>query len=78
MRYLEFTTLFLDFAGLVLISWCLFSIPEPVEFTFNQEYGVITSLQPLADTINSITRDLDTISRMRTGFCILVVSLILK
>jgi hypothetical protein len=78
MRVIELITLVLDMIGLVLISWYLFSIPEPVKFIFNQEYGVITSLQPIADAINSISRNIALINRMRYGFFILVISLILK
>lgn len=55
MRAIELITLGLDIIGLILISWYLFSIPKPAEFIFNQEYGVITNLQPVADAINSIS-----------------------
>lgn len=78
MRKIELTTLLLDFAGLILISWSLFSISKPLEFTFNQEYGVITSLKPIADAINSISRDFALIYKMRVGFLILCFSLVLK
>ncbi len=78
MRILELITLVLDLAGLLLISWYLFSIPGPVKFIFNQEYGIITSLQPIADAINQINRNFDIINRMRFGLFILIISLILK
>ncbi|HLA05674.1 MAG TPA: hypothetical protein VJZ16_06815 [Syntrophales bacterium] len=78
MRVIELITLVLDMIGLILISWYLFSIPKPVEFTFNQEYGIITSLQPIADAINSISGNIALINRMRYGFFILVISLALK
>ena len=78
MQKIELFTLLLDLAGLILISWSLFSIPKPLEFTFNQEYGVITSLQPIADAINSISRDFALIYKMRFGFLILSISLVLK
>jgi hypothetical protein len=78
MGVIELITLVLDLIGLILIYWYLFSIPKPVDFTFNQEYGVITSLKPIADAINSISRNIALINRMRYGFFILVVSLILK
>jgi hypothetical protein len=77
-RVLELITLVLDLAGLLLISWYLFSIPEPVKFIFNQEYGIITSLQPIADAINEINRNFAVINRMRFGLFILIISLILK
>jgi len=78
MRIIELITLVLDLVGLILISWYLFSIPEPVVFTFNQEYGLISSLQPMADAINSVSRDIALINKMRYGFFILVISLVLK
>lgn len=78
MRVMELITLVLDLVGLIFISCNLFSIPKPVKFVFNQEYGVITSLQPIADAINEISRNFDLIYRMRFGFYILVISFLLK
>ena len=78
MGVIELITLVLDLIGLIVIYWYLFSIPKPVKLTFDQEYGVITSLQPVADAINSISRNIALINRMRYGFFILVISLILK
>ncbi|MGA2958097.1 MAG: hypothetical protein ABSF48_20520 [Thermodesulfobacteriota bacterium] len=78
VRIIDLLTLIMDLTGLILISWYLFSIPKPVTFTFNQEYGIITSLQPVADAINKISGDIAVISKMRCGFYILVVSLLLK
>jgi hypothetical protein len=78
MRVIDLVTLLLDLVGLVLISWYLFSIPQPVQFTFNQEYGVITSLKPVADAINKISGDIALIGKMRCGFYVLVFSLVLK
>lgn len=75
---IEGITLLLDLFGLILISWYLFSVPKSVKFVFNQEYGVITSLQPIADAINEISRNFDLIWRMRIGFLILVFSLLIK
>ncbi len=78
MRIIDLITLVMDLVGLILISWYLFSIPKPVEFTFTQETAIITSLKPVADAINKISGDIALISRMRCGFYILVVSLVLK
>ena len=78
MCVIELITLVMDLIGLILIYCNLFSIPKPIEFTFNQEYGVITGLQPVADAINSISRNIALIKRMQYGFFILVISLILK
>ena len=78
VRIIDLLTLIMDLTGLILISWYLFSIPKPVTFTFNQEYGIITSLQPVAEAINTISGDIALISKMRCGFYILVVSLLLK
>lgn len=41
MRILELITILSDFIGLIVISWYLFSVPKPVKFVFNQEYGII-------------------------------------
>lgn len=78
MDAIEPITLILDLIGLIVIYLYLFFIPKPVEFTFNREYGVTTSFQPIADAINSISRDFALIKRMQYGFFILVISLIMK
>jgi len=75
---IEPITLVLDLIGLVLISLPLFSIPKPIEFTFSQDYGVIGDLKPVADAINSISRNIALIKRMRYGFYILLCSFVLK
>ncbi len=78
MRIFELIALLLDLVGLIFISWYLFSVPKPVNFVFNQDYGIITSLQPITDAINGINRNFDLIYRMRIGFGILVISLFIK
>lgn len=78
MRIIDLITLVMDLIGLFLISLNLFNIPKPVEFTFSQETGIITSLRPVADAINKISGDIALISKMRWGFFILVVSMVLK
>lgn len=78
VRILELIALSLDFVGLIFVSWNLFSIPEPTKFVFNHEYGLITSLQPIADAINEISGNLALIYRMRIGLVILIVSMFLK
>jgi len=78
IRILGSGTLVLDLLGLTLISLNLFSIHDPIKFVFDQPYGIITDLQPVADAINSVFRDLILIKKMRIGFYILAFSLILK
>ena len=74
MKKIKLFILILDLLGLILISWFLFAVPEPVKFVFDSPYGVITNLNPVADAINNISRDFAVINRMRFGFIILVIS----
>jgi len=78
MCILELVTILLDLLGLVLISLFLLSVPKPTKFVFNQEFGIIESLQPVADAINEISRNFKLIRRMRIGLGILVGNLLLK
>ncbi len=78
MRILEFHALLLDLLGLALISWYLFSTPDPVRFTPKQDLGVLTSFKPVADAINEINRNVSLIYRIRIGFFLLTGSLFLK
>ena len=71
-------TLVLDLLGLILVSWSLFSIPEPTTLTFDSEYGVLTDLRPIADAINEVSRNFQAIHRMRFGFAVLVLSWVIK
>lgn len=72
------TTLLLDLCGLVFISWFLFSVPEPVDFGPEQEHGFVYTLKGVEKAINTVSRNMDAIYKMRFGFGILIFSWCLK
>jgi hypothetical protein len=78
LELITLLTLVLDLFGLILISWYLYSIPEPVSFNGEITYDNLADLQIVADSINKISRNLKSIRKMRFGFIILVISLFIK
>ena len=78
MHWIEPITLGLDLIGLILISWFLFAIPEPVKFVFNSPYGIPVNYDFVSDAINAISRNMSLIKKGRWGFCILIISILLK
>ncbi len=74
---LEIVTLLLDLSGLVLISLYLFKVPEPVTFG-SQTWESISDLRDVRDALNKILRNMELIRKMRFGFALLVLSLVIK
>lgn len=77
-RHVDFITSAMDLVGLILTALPFIFIPKPVKFTFSSEYGIITSLQPVADAINAVSRDIRLIKWVLLGFAILVASSVVK
>lgn len=82
MIYIELITFILDITGLFFISWNLFSVPKEIKTQFpdGNENGPLRggTLRNIAQVVNSIIRDLNLIRKMRWGFALLLLSLILK
>ncbi len=76
--WIEPITLGMDLIGLTLISWFLFSIPEPVRFVYDSPYGIPDNYDFVSDAINAISRNMSLIKKGRWGFVILLISILLK
>lgn len=79
--WVEFITLALDFIGLILVSWYLFSVPNPIVLrNYDRENvnGIHVAHPDIEAALNTISRNMGLILKMRIGFICMTVSMIMK
>ena len=75
----ELVTMLLDIIGLILISWYLFAVPEPVVLRNWGNYNGMHIAHPdIEAAINAISRNMVVIHKMWAGFAILLGSMLVK